>query len=65
VNVVTNDLGSTSITERFKGLTTDSQNVRTSSTTSWGVAAGGVANPYLLLETANTFSVFGATRLIQ
>jgi hypothetical protein len=62
VNVVTNDLGSTNITERFKGLTTDSQNVRTSSTTSWGVAAGGVANPYLLLETANTFSVFGATR---
>jgi hypothetical protein len=62
VNVVTNDLGSTNITERFKGLTTDSQNVRTSSQTSWGITAGGVANPYLLLETANTFSVFSSTR---
>jgi len=60
VNVVMNDVSN--VTERFKGLTTDSQNVRTSASTSWHAPTPGAANSYLLLETANTFSVFASTR---
>jgi len=68
VNVVTNDLGSTNITERFKGLTTDSQNVRTSSQTSnWANITTvwpsyETMSAYRAIDTANTFSVFSSTR---
>ena len=62
VNVVTNDLGSTNITERFKGLTTDSANVWTPAATAWQGGDRAEMNTYSQLETKSTFSVFASTR---
>jgi len=62
VNVVTNDLGSTNITERFKGLTTDSANVWTPAATAWQGGDRAGMNTYSQLETKSTFSVFASTR---
>jgi len=62
VNVVTNDPSSGNVTTRFKGLTADSANVRTSASTSWYGGDRAGFNTYVQLETKNTFSVFSSTR---
>jgi len=62
VNVIVNDAEVSNITERFKGLTTDSVNVRTSASTSWYGGDRADFNTYVGLETKSTFSVFSSTR---